>query len=421
VNVRWRPLLEGELASRAREAVDSIAAALATESARDAADRALLFGYLAMTSDAKNHAKDHAKHHAERSGRLLDDAFDALATTPMGPALYGGFSGIAWVAEHLASKFDETVEGDSGEEIDEILEATVAAPWKGSYDLIGGLTGFGVFALERLPRTSAIRCLEAIVDRLTETAEPIGEGLTWFTSPDLLPMSRRERFPRGYYDLGVAHGVPGVIAFLSEAYCAGIRPGQTRPLIDGAVRWVLSQRLRVSGASCYPAMVASGLEVRSSRLAWCYGDAGVAATLLRAARALGVEKWERAAFEIASHAAMTGLEQSGVKDAGLCHGAFGLAHIYNRLFQAGGGDVFAAAARRWYGVGLDMRTPGRGIAGFEEWAADSNGSSHSGAEFLTGATGIALALLTGITSVEPMWDRLLLLSVPPRADRPLLP
>ena len=416
MTARWRPFLEGELASRAREAVDSIAAVLATGSARDAADRALLFGYLAMTSDANDHAHDHVNIHAERSGRLLDDAFDALATTPMGPALYGGFSGVAWVAEHLAGKFDETVEGDGGEEIDEILEQTIAAPWKGAYDLISGLTGFGVLAVERLPRSSAIRCLEAIVDRLTETAEPVGEGLTWFTSPDILPMSRRERFPHGYYDLGVAHGVPGVIALLSDAYRAGIRPERARRLIDGAVRWILSQRLRVRGASCYPAMVAPGFEARSSRLAWCYGDAGVAATLLHAARAVGVEEWERAAFEIATHAAMTDLEESGVKDAGLCHGAFGLAHIYNRLFQAGGGDVLAGAARRWYGVGLDMRAPGRGIAGFEEWAADSNGSSHSGAEFLTGATGIALALLAGITSVEPMWDRLLLVSVPPRAD-----
>ncbi|HEX2832458.1 MAG TPA: lanthionine synthetase C family protein [Thermoanaerobaculia bacterium] len=412
MKARWRPLLEGELASRAREAVDSIAAALATESARDAADRALLFGYLALTGGAP----DDANHYAERSGQLLDVAFDALATTPMGPALYGGFSGVAWVAEHLAGKFDETVEGDGGEEIDEILEETIAAPWNGSYDLISGLTGFGVIALERLPRPSAIRCLEAIVDRLTETAEPSGDGLTWFTSPDLLPMTRRERFPHGYYDLGVAHGVPGVIALLSAAYCAAIRPEQARGLIEGAVRWLLSQRLRVSGASCYPAMVAPDVSARSSRLAWCYGDAGVAATLLHAARAVGVEEWERAALEIATHAAMTELEESGVKDAGLCHGAFGLAHIYNRLFQAGGGDVFAVAARRWYGVGLDMRAPGRGIAGFEEWALDSNGSARSGAEFLTGATGIGLALLAGITSVPPMWDRLLLVSIPPGGD-----
>jgi hypothetical protein len=410
VNARWRPLLEGELAGRAREAVDSIATLLGTvlapKSANDAADRALLFGYLAMTGDAGDHA--------ERSGQLLDDAFEALATTPTGPALYGGFSGVAWVAEHLSRQFDEAE--DDEEEIDEILEEAVAAPWQGAYDLISGLVGFGVLAVARLPRSSAIRCLEAIVDRLTETAEPIGEGLTWFTSPDHLPMVRRERFPHGYYDLGVAHGVPGVIGLLADAYGAGIRPDRARRLIDGAVRWVLSQRLRISGESCYPTMVAPGIEARSSRLAWCYGDAGVAATLLRAARAVGVEEWERAAIEIAANTAMVDLERSGVRDAGLCHGAFGLAHIYNRLFQAGSGAVFADAARRWYGVGLDMRAPGRGIAGFEEWRPDSDVSSRSGAEFLTGATGIALALLAGITSVEPMWDRLLLVSVPTQPD-----
>ena len=38
------------------------------------------------------------------------------------------------------------------------------------YDLIIGLVGIGVYALERLPRTSARECIELIVDRLDETA-----------------------------------------------------------------------------------------------------------------------------------------------------------------------------------------------------------------------------------------------------------
>jgi hypothetical protein len=34
--------------------------------------------------------------------------------------------------------------------------------------------------------------------------------------------------------------------------------------------------------------------------------------------------------------------------------------------------------------------------------------------FLTGANGIALALLGAIAPVEPAWDRLLAIAVPPR-------
>ena len=33
--------------------------------------------------------------------------------------------------------------------------------------------------------------------------------------------------------------------------------------------------------------------------------------------------------------------------------------------------------------------------------------------FLTGAAGIALALLAAVSDVEPAWDRVLLVSIPP--------
>jgi hypothetical protein len=41
------------------------------------------------------------------------------------------------------------------------------------------------------------------------------------------------------------------------------------------------------------------------------------------------------------------------------------------------------------------------------WIAESG--------LLTGAAGIALALLAATTSVEPTWDRLLLAAIPPTA------
>ena len=45
---------------------------------------------------------------------------------------------------------------------------------------------------------------------------------------------------------------------------------------------------------------------------------------------------------------------SGVVDAGLCHGAAGLGHVFNRLFQATGEQRLALAAREWFSVALDM-------------------------------------------------------------------
>jgi lantibiotic biosynthesis protein len=416
----WRPLLEEELAARAEDAVRAIAEALSAPSTPGLTPGrigheglALFYGYLSLTEAG-------AERHAQRADQLLEQAVANLANVPMRPALYGGFTGVAWVADHLATILGEsTAEDDRNEEIDEILLALLAGPWIGDYDLISGLAGFGVYALDRFPRPSAVRCLEGIVDRLHETVETIGDASTWFTPPWLLPPRNLQTHPDGYYNLGVAHGVPGVIAFLADVCRLGIRTEKAGALLEGAVRWVLSHQLPGHRGSTFPTSVAPGIAPHPSRLAWCYGDPGIATTLLYAARALGHNEWERTALDIARHAATASPEDTAVVDAGLCHGALGLAHLYNRIYQAGGGDVFADAARLWYARGLDLRRPDAGVAGFASWefGPDMEVGWQPDPGFLTGAAGIGLALLAGFTSVEPRWDRLLMVGVGPAKGR----
>lgn len=404
----WHPLLDGELAARAEDALLGISECLGEPSnpcLDGKAGVALFHGYVARASLASD-------HHVEQAGRLIEHAVDELATTPMQPGLHTGFTGIAWAAEHLARILGEDDPDDISESIDDHLLTALAAPWAGDYDLINGLAGFGVYALERVPRPSAVRCLELIVDRLYETAETLDDGITWFTSPDLLYPHQRKRYPGGGYNLGVAHGVPGVIAFLASVCRIGIGAEKALPLLEGAVRWTLSRAITAERGARFPAWIAPGVDSHPSRLAWCYGDPGVAATLLCAARVAGNDEWKAAALDIALRAATTPPEAAGVDDAGLCHGAFGLAHLYNRFYQAGGGDTFAAAARLWYSRGLDMRRPGRGIAGFESWEFDTTLQLdwRTDPGFLAGASGIGLALLAALTTTEPEWDSLLMLS-----------
>jgi hypothetical protein len=125
-------------------------------------------------------------------------------------------------------------------------------------------------------------------------------------------------------------------------------------------------------------------------------------------------EWEREALAIARRATERKLESAGVKDAGLCHGAAGLGHIFNRLYQATGENVFLDAARYWLEQALGLRREGLGIAGFSSFMRDENGAEHWIDEpgILTGAAGIALALLAAATDIEPQWDRLLLISLP---------
>jgi hypothetical protein len=143
----------------------------------------------------------------------------------------------------------------------------------------------------------------------------------------------------------------------------------------------------------------------------------VAAALLGAARCVLQPAWERQAIAIARRAAAWPREDSGVVDAGLCHGAAGLGHLFNRMFQATGEPELGAAARSWFERTLEMRRPGCGVGGYEAWLAGGDGELSWAADtgLLTGAAGIALALESATAAVEPAWDRMLLVAIPPAA------
>lgn len=406
----WRPILEGEVKGLALTAVEEIIAALPDQSvdaslAEGAAGSTVLFAYL----DRAGYGT------AQNAAHFLEQAFAAVSSQSMGPSLYGGFTGVAWVTTHLREQLIDPDDGDPCEAIDEALRDYLKlSPWPDNYDLVSGLVGVGVYALERLPRPAAVECLNLIVDHLGKSAESRdGSGLTWHTPSDLLPEWQRELFPNGYYNLGLAHGVPGVVVLLAAAHAAGVAKERTKTLLDGAVRWLMNKKLAPGAGSTFPKWVGRGIEPRASRLGWCYGDLSIATALLCAARCVGEPAWESVALDIALRAAQRPPEESGVVDAGLCHGAVGVGHICNRMFQATGETRFREAAQSWFENALDMRRVGQGIAGFSAFRRDDDGKECWIGQrgILTGVTGIALALLAATTDIDPQWDRMLLLSI----------
>ncbi|HEY0783401.1 MAG TPA: lanthionine synthetase C family protein, partial [Thermoanaerobaculia bacterium] len=341
----------------------------------------------------------------------LDGAIDALGelAAPR-PSLYSGYAGVAWAAAHLAARLG--VAGDATAEVDEALREHLAtAPPPQSYDLLDGFTGIGVYALERLPEPAGVALLAGVIDRLVALAETDDDGVTWWSDPATFPEADRGAFPDGYYNLGVAHGVPAVVALLGRAVAAGVREDVARRLLDGAVPWLLAHQLPDGADGAFPYHHRSGRPPRPARLAWCYGDAGIAVALLGAARAVGEPGWESAALAIAARAAGRDEASARVTDAGLCHGACGLGHLFNRLHQATGDDTFAAAARRWFERGLAMRVPSTGVGGYSALLPGADGAPPSPVAdpgFLLGAAGVGLALVAATSDVEPSWDRLLL-------------
>lgn len=428
----WRPLLQGADAETARRRIQTIAEQLPSVRAASHKRRedgaqmvrseqgvgsggpgeALFWTYYGVTQD------DEAA--ADQAISCLDSAVEKLAEQLSNATLYGGFAGTAWVAQHLEGLLFEEDEDDGNADIDEALLTFLDhKPWRLDYDLISGLVGLGVYGLERRNAPTGEPILERVLDHLEEMSQTEDGGITWFTKPDLLPEHQRVLFPEGYYNLGVAHGVPGVIGLLGHIAAAGLSVSErARRMLDASVAWLLNRRHQGDDWS-FSSMTAPGAEPERCRLAWCYGDPGVAATLVLAGKQAGNPNWVQAGLEVAHGCARRPKDDAGIRDCGLCHGALGLAHIFNRLYQATGDEVCRDTALDWYRYALEWvpeKGPEEG-----EWRSGFPSLEPISAEeielreehgFLTGISGCGVALLAAVTDLEPRWDRLLLVDVP---------
>jgi hypothetical protein len=451
----WQPLLEGALKDRAWEGVNAIVDHLAPREwgphddpslAQGSAGAAVLHAYLAQTGVEQISSSARSKGTTWPWSRRVTDGLEirptergqrpaaiacgclthSLATIQnkaVPASLYGGLAGVGWALSHLGGRLLDLDSAESCGEIDEVLlDYLDQWPRSATFDLADGLVGFGVYALERLkkgtvPPHAACACLERVIDRLAETAEHRSDGITWASSPNWLAPEYRALRPRPYYDLGLPYGVPGVIALLARACAAGVAVSRAQPLLEGAVRWLMNQHV-VDARAGVPCHLGSGLVPVPAAPGYWYGDPGVAAALLGAAHAVAEASWERAARAVARRAAAYPLERAGVVQAGLYQGAAGLGHLFNRLFQATGDACLGQAARFWFRRTLDMRSPRGEAAGCIAWGPGPKGTPVTWIDdtgLISGTTGIALALLAAVTSTEPEWDRVLLVSLAPHS------
>ena len=433
--MKWMPVLsrESELGAQVWDSILAIAQALADKKYEMAVpgrslsrsyEEALLYGYLGVALDDLGWAS--------RATECLNQAIDQAAQETGYLGLFGGLTGLGWTVEHIshilqqisvpADANDCESETDQGEEQEDrnaeidtaVLKKLRNTNSSSPYDLISGLVGFGTYFLERMPGGSAIQGIKAVFARLENLAERVDGGTAWHSGPELLPDWQRELSPNGYYNLGVAHGVPGIIHFLSEAWATGIvERERSYGVLDGAVSWLIAQQRPSGYLSRFSSWIVPGEKSTDSRMTWCYGDLGILSVLLQVADRTDRRDWRDFADELLNHCLAWPADRSGIADAPLCHGAAGVAHIFNRIYQTKGDRRCLDAALVWYQRTMAFRQAGSGVGGFSSLTRpDPLGPPvwEESPAFLDGAVGVALAFLAAVTPVEPSWDRMLLVS-----------
>jgi lantibiotic biosynthesis protein len=428
ISPRWVPILNGEDEMRlaARDALFDIAHALPSPSSQttDATlgngdgGFAIFHAYMARSGLV---AADHAERHNDLMLAHVQSAVDKLPPIVDRLSLFSGVMGVAWAVNHLQT-LGVLQDGDElCDAVDEVvLDGLNRHAGSMLCELVAGLSGIGVYGLARCHRPAGQKIVGLVLRALDESTV-LHEGLrTWFHAPEKQSPSVRDTDPEGSFNLGLAHGVPGALAFLARS-AAHHEPG-ARELLPEATAWLLRQQRRYRNGSrfAYTFVSDPAHEADGARLSWCYGDLGVSAALLLLARHAQRADWESAALELARGAAQRrGEEDCGVVDAGLCHGAFGNAHIFGRLHAATRDPSLRDAALHWIREGLGMRRKGAGLAGFCAWRPLMPGEPERdlwqpSAAVIDGICGIGLALLGLIAPVEPAWDEIFMVNIPVR-------
>ena len=372
----------------------------------------LLTGTMGLAIFSYYYAKLKGKDNTIADG-FLDKTLDICISTVQRDTYCSGIAGVGFGIEHLTQySFIKTNTNLLLTDFDEYLSQSLNIYLsKKDYEFLHGSIGLGVFFLKRaLVNNKIKKWVEQIIHELKANQHKgAGTEVKWLSS-----ILNEEFRQVNVYNICLSHGMSAILYLLTKAYSMEICKEETSIMIQGVTEYILNQEVdRRSYGSCFPSMSIESDEVKvGSRLAWCYGDLGVASVLYQAGVAMQNDSWKNKAIEVLLFAAekRRHLEANGIKDACLCHGTAGVAHIFYRAWWNTRLPEFKKAADFWFQETLKMAKFSDGLAGFKTWRPEEYGGWNNQYDMLEGIAGIGLAMLSYLTETEPTWNECLLLS-----------
>jgi lantibiotic modifying enzyme len=324
---------------------------------------------------------------------------------------FGGITGTAWSINEScrALNCQEELKDFLREVDDLVLDLVTTDNWDRDYDLVMGLVGIGTYALSRWPEKKAFYILSEVERHLDKKKVSDENGITWFTPPAHVPDRDREAYPNGYFNLGLSHGIPGVVCFYSELARIDAFKIKATEILSQSVRWLRQDCLSTKGGiGNYRNFYVPGQdEAQDSRLGWCYGDLGLAYSLLKASESLSDDRLYQYAIGILEDCSQRSFDECGVHHAVVCHGTVGNGHMFNRLYQHTQNEKFRTAAKFWFEESLESKyfdSETDAILTFGQVPGSNELSIGPGHSFLVGNPGAILSFISAIHSVYPHWD-----------------
>lgn len=158
-------------------------------------------------------------------------------------------------------------------------------------------------------------------------------------------------------DLGIAHGVSGILSFLLRLKALNYQNQYLDILIKGILKSISSFKNKIKCGSIYPSTISENSDkIRAtSRLAWCNGDLGIAHTLLYASKVLKDDSLYNEVLEIMGAIVHRKISTSNIVhyedysffDTGFCHGIGGIVYTLQKINQDLNDDFITKRIDYW--------------------------------------------------------------------------
>ncbi len=242
-----------------------------------------------------------------------------------------------YLADHLASRYLHPIQS--------CLSAKNAVP-SNLYDSISGLCGIGRYFLEFLSENIfydlSIEIIETLIALCQDTIIESNRVPGWYLSTeDPVNWLQDKRTFKGNFNLGLAHGVTGILAFLSIATLKGVCIEGQIEAMQKITNWIQKYSFQDS-LGCYRWSYSVSWDeaidhVREkkcpSRDAWCYGVPGISRTLFLAGKALKNNELKEFALKAFSSIFKRPQNTWGLPGPGICHGVAGLLLITKSMLH----------------------------------------------------------------------------------------
>lgn len=279
------------------------------------------------------------------------------------------------------------------------------------FDLISGLSGISRYILSRKNKNKEMenllyKILSYFVDLCNDKVINGTVVKGWITKKIDFDKNNNAYYSDiNEYNLGVAHGAPGILSILSILTKNNIEIKGQKEAIENIQNWILEINEYVEHGiwPCYATKNDSYELGHFKRIAWCYGNPGISNSLLLSSEALNNNTINQFSNKVLENIYNIPYSEWLISSPMICHGYAGILQIifrsYNKNLIYFNADILIKELIS----NIDFKK------NFCFFNNDMN-KYYDTPGFLMGSSGIALVLLSSISSIPPNWDQILLLS-----------